>query len=127
MRGSLGGTPGSVGGQTVKSMQAIVSTLSGLSTTRKTSRSAAREDRAEATVCKYAHAGIEPTLDEALQDPVVQMMMRADRLDSAEVYQALSAARERVVGAHVPRSRGSWPSASVSSAYADRAPVLEAQ
>ena len=34
---------------------------------------------------EYAHAGPEPLLDEVLCDPVVQLVMRADRVQPAEV------------------------------------------
>lgn len=108
-------------------MQSIMSTLSGLSSTRKVARPLAHEGTLGAEACRYAHAGVEPTLDEALQDPVVQMMMAADRLDSDEVHRALSAARERVADVRVPSARSPWTSASVSSAYVDCAPALEAQ
>ncbi len=33
----------------------------------------------------YAHAGDEPPLDELLRDPLVHLVMRADRLEPAQV------------------------------------------
>lgn len=70
--------------------------------------------------CKYAHAGVEPSLDEALQDPVVQLMMRADRLDLADVRRSLSAARERVSLDRVPVSAGVDPAIYRQSGAAAR-------
>lgn len=33
----------------------------------------------------YAHAGVEPPLEDLLRDPVVRLMMRADHLEPAQV------------------------------------------
>jgi hypothetical protein len=41
----------------------------------------------------YAHAGTEPSLEEVLSDPVVQLIMQADRLEPAEVRRLLAAVR----------------------------------
>ncbi len=38
---------------------------------------------------EYAQGGVEPPLDEVLDDPVVRLMMRADRLDPEEVRRAM--------------------------------------
>jgi hypothetical protein len=38
---------------------------------------------------EYAHAGPEPLLDEVLCDPVVQLIMQADRVEAAEVRRLL--------------------------------------
>jgi hypothetical protein len=43
----------------------------------------------------YAHAGTEPPLEEVLSDPVVQMIMQADRLEPAEVRRLLAAVRRQ--------------------------------
>ena len=44
----------------------------------------------------YARAGTEPSLEEVLSDPVVQLIMRADHLKPAEVRRLLEATqRER--------------------------------
>ena len=43
----------------------------------------------------YARAGTEPSLEEALSDPVVQLIMRADHLDPAEVRRLLEAMRPK--------------------------------
>jgi hypothetical protein len=51
----------------------------------------------EAAEGAYAHAGAEPPLDEALSDPVVQLIMRADRLELADVRSLLETARRRLV------------------------------
>lgn len=34
---------------------------------------------------RYADAGSEPSLDEVLEDPIVQLMMRADGVEAAEI------------------------------------------
>lgn len=34
---------------------------------------------------RYADAGSEPSLDEVLEDPIVQLMMRADGVEPAEI------------------------------------------
>ncbi|MGH6903876.1 MAG: hypothetical protein ACREIR_14170 [Geminicoccaceae bacterium] len=39
----------------------------------------------------YAHAGTEPSLEEALSDPVVQLIMQADHLEPAELRRLLAA------------------------------------
>ena len=39
----------------------------------------------------YAHAGPEPLLDEVLGDPVVQLIMRADRVRPADLQRLLDA------------------------------------
>jgi hypothetical protein len=46
---------------------------------------------------EYAHAGPEPLLDEVLCDPVVQLIMQADRVQAVEVRHLLGAARRRHV------------------------------
>ena len=38
---------------------------------------------------RYAHAGVEPPLEELLHDPMVRLVMRADRLEQAEVRRLL--------------------------------------
>ena len=40
---------------------------------------------------RYAHAGVEPSLEELLHDPVVRLVMRADRLEPAQVRSLLRA------------------------------------
>jgi hypothetical protein len=46
----------------------------------------------------YGHAGAEPSLEEVLSDPVVQLIMRADHLEPAVVRRLLVAARrERAI------------------------------
>ena len=45
----------------------------------------------EAPEGAYAHAGIEPPLEELLGDPVIQLIMRADRLEPTEVRRLLAA------------------------------------
>lgn len=34
---------------------------------------------------RYAHAGVEPPLEEVLRDPIVRLVMRADRLETGGV------------------------------------------
>lgn len=41
----------------------------------------------------YAHAGDEPPLEELLHDPVVHLVMRADRLEPAQIRRWLRPAR----------------------------------
>jgi hypothetical protein len=43
----------------------------------------------------YARAGTEPPLEEVLNDPVVQLIMRADDLEPAEVRRLLEARRRQ--------------------------------
>jgi hypothetical protein len=43
---------------------------------------------------EYAHAGPEPLLDEVLCDPVVQLIMRADGVETADL-QSLAGAAQR--------------------------------
>ena len=40
----------------------------------------------------YAHAGAEPLLDEVLCDPVVQLIMQADRVHAADLHHLLDGA-----------------------------------
>ena len=44
------------------------------------------------------HPPFEPSLDEALQDPVVLAVLRRDRLSVAEVRRLMEAARARLTG-----------------------------
>jgi hypothetical protein len=44
-----------------------------------------RPEHPDAPESPYAHAGPEPLLDEVLCDPVVQLIMQADRVQPAEV------------------------------------------
>jgi hypothetical protein len=44
-----------------------------------------RPEHPDAPESAYAHAGPEPLLDEVLHDPVVQLIMQADRVQPAEV------------------------------------------
>jgi hypothetical protein len=43
---------------------------------------------------RYAHAGVEPSLDELLGDPVVWQRARADGLDIADIRRVLAAAQQ---------------------------------
>jgi hypothetical protein len=38
---------------------------------------------------RYAHGNVEPPLEEVLGDPIVHLVMRADRLDPADVRRSL--------------------------------------
>lgn len=62
---------------------------------RQTRRAAARLGPAvkapDPCPSRYAQAGVEPPLEEVLDDPVVQMVMRADRLDGNDLRTALTA------------------------------------
>ena len=42
---------------------------------------------------RYAHGNVEPPLEEVLGDPIVHMVMRADRLEPADVRRMVSAGR----------------------------------
>lgn len=46
---------------------------------------------------EYAHAGPEPLLDEVLCDPVVQLIMRADRVQPADLQRLRDAAQRHPV------------------------------
>jgi hypothetical protein len=48
----------------------------------------------------YQEAGVEPSLDEVLADPIVQLVLRRDRIEVRDLVQYLDEARTRV------RSRG---------------------
>ncbi len=52
-----------------------------------------RADWPDLPESEYAHAGAEPLLDEVLCDPVVQLIMQADRVQPAEVRHLLGAVR----------------------------------
>jgi hypothetical protein len=62
-------------------------------------------DSAEAPESAYAHAGPEPLLDEVLGDPVVQLIMRADRVQPADVRRLGAAARDPVGPTHAAAAR----------------------
>jgi hypothetical protein len=82
------------------SMQAMISAFKGLIPSRSTAGRGIGEGRADAASSRaelltfraaaYEHAGIEPSLEEMLDDPVVAMMMRADGLDPVTVRRMLS-------------------------------------
>jgi hypothetical protein len=57
-----------------------------------------RPEHPDAPESAYAHAGPEPLLDEVLDDPVVQLVMQADRVQAADL-QHLLGARQGHVGA----------------------------
>src|ERR687892_1180814 len=44
---------------------------------------------------EYAEAGVEPPLEELLDDPVIHMVMRADHLEPEQVRRLLAAARQQ--------------------------------
>jgi hypothetical protein len=54
-----------------------------------------RPERPEAPESAYARAGPEPPLDEMFDDPVVQLIMRADRVPPADVRRLLETAQRR--------------------------------
>lgn len=53
----------------------------------------------------YAHAGPEPLLDEVLGDPVVQLIMEADRVRPADLRHLLDRVPQPVGAAHGPFGR----------------------
>jgi hypothetical protein len=50
----------------------------------------------------YAHAGTEPSLEEMLGDPVVHLIMRADRLQPADVRRLVEDAQRQLAPAATP-------------------------
>jgi hypothetical protein len=56
---------------------------------RPASALGARLDGPSPWESRYAHAGVEPPLEELLLDPMVRLVMRADRLEQAEVRRLL--------------------------------------
>lgn len=44
----------------------------------------------------YAQAGVEPLLEDMLHDPLVRLVMRADRIEPAEVRRALDSKRREL-------------------------------
>ena len=66
--------------------------------------------RTEAGVEGYAAAGIEPPLEELLNDRIAQLIMRRDGIALADVWRAVEAARSRLANttqhaAEQPRER----------------------
>lgn len=59
----------------------------------------------------YSGAGIEPSLAEVLDDPLVQLLMRRDRLQAAEVRRVIDAARRRLAAARA-NAAGAEPGAA---------------
>ena len=53
----------------------------------------------------YAHAGTEPSLEEMLSDPVVQLIMRADRLQPADVRRMVEHAQRQLAPAATPAEK----------------------
>ncbi len=73
-------------------VRALFATLNGLAQAGTLARSWAWPSAAEAEDLgepwyegAWAHAGDEPPLEELLRDPVVHLVMRADRLEPAQV------------------------------------------
>jgi hypothetical protein len=58
----------------------------------------ARPEPPDAPESAYAHAGVEPPLDEMLDDPVVRLIMRADHVQPADVWRLLDTAWRRPPG-----------------------------
>ena len=54
---------------------------------------------AEPSEGAYAHAGTEPSLEEMLSDPVVDLIMRADRLQPADLRRLIEDAQRQLVSA----------------------------
>ncbi len=79
------------------SVQTMISAFKGIMPSRG-GRPDAASSRAELLNLRadaYAHAGVEPSLEEMLDDPVVAMMMRADGLGPATVRRILSSSDGR--------------------------------
>ena len=75
---------------------------------RSVGRPRARQPVPDPSQGMYAHAGVEPLLEDVLQDPVVQLMMRADHVEPTEVRQLLVAcpasSRARALAGSAARS-----------------------
>ena len=56
-------------------------------------------DHTDAPESAYAHGGPEPLLDEVLGDPVVQLIMQADRVQPIDLQHLLGAAQRHVATA----------------------------
>lgn len=85
-------------------VRAILSTLSGLAQARpgvaasRGGRPAPPQGHAAAPwEGVYAHAGPEPRLEDLLSDPLVHLLMRADRVEPAEVRRLLGRSRQPIV------------------------------
>jgi len=88
----------------VAAVRAILSTLSGLAQA-KPGLAAARGGHAAAAPraavasaeSAYAHAGPEPRLEELLSDPLIRLVMRADRIEPAELRRLLGLRRQPIL------------------------------
>ena len=82
-------------------VRAILSTLSGLAqagpgpAATAARRTAPAQGAAAAPMeGAYAHAGPEPRLEELLSDPLIRLLMRADRVEPAELRRLLGRGRQ---------------------------------
>jgi hypothetical protein len=64
---------------------------------RRAKRAASAAIRKPTATGKYAHAGAEPPMEEVLGDPIVHLVVRADRLEVPEVRRILSAAQRKLL------------------------------
>ena len=84
-------------------VRAIISTLSGLAqagpglASRGWRAPPAQRPAAARGEGAYAHAGPEPRLDDLLSDPLVRLLMRADRVEAADVRRLLGLRRQPIV------------------------------
>ncbi len=84
-------------------VRAILSTLSGLAhagpgpAATRARGSAPAPSVAAPSESAYAHAGAEPRLEELLSDPLIGLLMRADRVEAAEVRRLLGRRRQPTV------------------------------
>jgi hypothetical protein len=88
----------------VAAVRAILSTLSGLAqagpglaATRGWRTVPPQGPAAAPWEGAYAHAGPEPRLEDLLSDPLVHLLMRADRVEPAEVRRLLGRSRQPIV------------------------------
>ncbi len=69
----------------------------------------------------YMRAGTEPSLAEALRDPIVQLLMRRDGLEPTEMRRVIDAARRQLLavaaGAPSPRAGPDDDEAAVAVEY----------
>ena len=77
-------------------VRALLATLNGFAQTGTLARGRARQSAADRGHAgepwdggAWAHAGDEPPLEELLHDPVVRLVMQADRLEPAQVRRLL--------------------------------------
>jgi hypothetical protein len=64
----------------------------------------------------YATAGIEPPLEELLDDPIAHLVMRRDGVELAEVWRWVQEARSRLAPTAAAAAAEKWRGCEVASA-----------